>query len=137
MTASIRDQLREKGSLRTHDQALSFMRDADSQTLDALVFEVGKKITLPEIAKYIVDCIKGEDRRLKREMINAYIGLLCRLQKLRGEVTEDDAMKMATEEIEDMCVAEGWITKNGRVDSDRRGADTPVGAENPQGTGVV
>ena len=76
MTAPLRDQLRDKASNRSREAALAAMRDADGQTLEGLIFEVGKKITLPEIAKYIVQEIKEGDKRAKREFIGAYIDML-------------------------------------------------------------
>lgn len=101
MSLKLSEKLKGEAAERNAAQALEAMQQStDVHSLKELAYEIGQQITLREIASIVAHNIRSGSDRAKRDFATAYIDMLARIQRLEGEITEDDAMKLATEEIE-------------------------------------
>ena len=107
MSLRLSEKLKGEAAERNAAQALEAMKQStDAHTLKELAYEIGQQITLKEIAAIVATNIRSGSDRAKRDFAMGYIDMLARIQRLEGEITEDDAMKLATEEIEDLLASQ-------------------------------
>lgn len=117
MTERIKDTLAKDAERHTATQALKAMRECTDVTrMRDIVAAISNEIGIKEIAKTFAEELRDKKGKQKREFVALYLEMLARLERLEGSVTEDDASKLADDQIDAMLAEYGHhLSDNGRI----------------------